>query len=523
MSTSVETATLAGNSIQRPSSYGQILKSSSIAAGAQAISLMAGLARTKLVAVLLGPAGVGLIGLYESILNLMGTLTGLGVRTSAVRQVAEAHGSGDAERLGRTIAALRRMSWATGLFGVALTVFLARPLSQWAFGHGHHAIPVAILGNALLLTALANGQSALVQGMRQIGNLAHMQILSALAALVISAGFYTWLGEQGIVPVFLGSAGVTLGFSWWFARRIKVYPAVQDWQATLREGWQFVRLGMAFVISGLVLSGVELAARAWILRDFGVEANGLYQAAWSISGAFAGFILSAMAKDFYPRLTTVAKDNKTVTQLVTEQTEIGILLALPGLLATVVFSPWIIQVLYSQKFEKAADLLPWFVLGLLGRVISWPLGFIQLAKGAAGWFVATEVVFHTLHLFFIWLGLRWVGLPGVAMAFAALYACYTVGMLWVAKRLVGFAWTKAVKRLLMEAVAIFALTFFLVRCVSGLAGVVLGAILVVGSGLLCLRRICDRLGREHRVSRLAKCVLQPQLIVGRVGQGNWRN
>jgi PST family polysaccharide transporter len=55
------------------SSYGQILKSSSIVGGAQAINYVVGLLRTKAVALLLGPSGVGLVGLYVSAIGLVGT------------------------------------------------------------------------------------------------------------------------------------------------------------------------------------------------------------------------------------------------------------------------------------------------------------------------------------------------------------------------------------------------------------------------------------------------------------------
>ena len=61
----------------RSSSYSQTLKSSSIVGGAQAVSLVLGMVRTKLVALLLGPTGVGLIGLYDSVISLTGTLTNL--------------------------------------------------------------------------------------------------------------------------------------------------------------------------------------------------------------------------------------------------------------------------------------------------------------------------------------------------------------------------------------------------------------------------------------------------------------
>src|ERR1043165_4515517 len=107
--------------------YSQILKASSITGGAQAATYIIGMVRTKLVAVLLGPSGVGLIGLYQSATALVGSVAGLGIRSSSVREVAEAHGTGQDERMGRTVRVLRRVCWLTGLLGTILTAALAWP------------------------------------------------------------------------------------------------------------------------------------------------------------------------------------------------------------------------------------------------------------------------------------------------------------------------------------------------------------------------------------------------------------
>ena len=100
-----------------PKSYKQILRSFSLIGGSQAVNLVIGMVRTKVVAILLGPSGVGLMGLYQSATSMVGTLSGLGIGQSAIREVAVAHGTGDAERIARTVTALRRACWVTGALG----------------------------------------------------------------------------------------------------------------------------------------------------------------------------------------------------------------------------------------------------------------------------------------------------------------------------------------------------------------------------------------------------------------------
>src|SRR5579862_5205928 len=74
--------------------YGQILKSSALMGGSTVANIAVSVVRAKAMALLIGPAGVGLVGLHSSILNLTHSVAGMGINQSGVRQIAEAVGSG---------------------------------------------------------------------------------------------------------------------------------------------------------------------------------------------------------------------------------------------------------------------------------------------------------------------------------------------------------------------------------------------------------------------------------------------
>lgn len=484
------------------SSYSRILKSSAIVGGAEGIELLIRMVRTKVIAMLLGPFGVGLIGIYQSLVELAGKLCGMGIRSSAVRQVAEADSSGNLERLGRTVRVLRFACWITGIFGWLLTVALARPLSVWLFGNAERAVSVAVLGGVLLLENVSGGQTALLQGVRRIKDLARVMIFAAAGGTLVSIALYALLGERGIIPALLLSSVINLGFSWFLSRRVPVMAVILAKREMFREARPLITLGLAFMWSGLLTSGVAFLTRGLIVRDLGIDASGIYQAAWGISGLFAGFILSAMGQDFYPRLTAVAAQNDQVNQLVNEQTEVGMLLSLPGLLATLAFSPLVIQIFYTGKFLAASGMLPWFVLGIVGRVIAWPIGFILLAKGCTNGFATTETVFNGLHLFFIWLGLKYFGIVGVAVAFAAAYLCYCLVVLGVAFRLSGFRWSEPAIKLICYSASYIVAEFVILKALSGMPAIFASVILVSASVIYCLRQLVTRIGPDHGISRL---------------------
>jgi antigen flippase len=487
--------------VTEPNSYHQILRSTSIMGGAQGLNYIVGLLRVKVVAVLLGVSGVGLISLYQSAISLVGTASGLGIGSSGVREVAQAYGNKEATKAAQTVSVLRRACWATGLLGWGLAAALAKPISEWVFGTPEHAFAITVLGATLLMGSVSGGQMALLQGVRRIGDLARANVAGMVINTVITISLYVWLGQKGIVPVLLANSAVALAVSWWFAQRVKVEPVTLSWRDTFDGAGHLVGLGIAFMWSGLLSAGLDMATRVIITREYGVAAAGYYQAAWALSGMFAGFILAAMGADFYPRLTGVIQDRVQATRVVNEQTEIGVLLALPGLLATLVFAPLIIRIFYTAEFLAGAVLLPWFLFGIFGRVVSWPLGFIQLAKGAGRWFMATETVFIAFQLgLVIWLARRF-GAVGAAYAFAATYVAYTVGMLWVGSTLIGFRWSRDVKRLFAIS-GVFLMATVAVRLwVPGWQAAVVGGSIAIVGALVSLRELAARLGSEHRLIR----------------------
>lgn len=484
-------------------SYSQILKSSSIIGGAQGINLLLGMVRVKFAAVLIGPIGIGLLGNYSAIQGLIGTMAGFGIQSSAVRDVAQAVGQGDQEAIGRTVLSLRRICWLTGLLGAVAMALLSPYLSQWTFGSDEYALEISVLGLIILLGNLTGGQMALIQGMRRIGDLARLNIIGALAGTLIAIGAYAWLGLDGIVPALLAMSMVQLAASWYFARQVPVPAVTMNWRASLHAAGGMLRLGLVFMWTGLIAALVAYVTRALITQQIDLAAVGIFGSAFALSGMFVNFVLGAMGADYYPRLTAAAADQAAMNRLVNEQTEIGLLLALPGLFATLSFAEWIIRIFYTGEFLPAVELLQWFVLGCLGRVISWPLGFVMIALGKGGWYFMAETLWNLLHITLIWVGLAFIGLQGVAIAFFLLYIAVTVSAYFIAKHLTGFRWSTTTRQLLLLQMPFFTLAYVTTQLLPLWPATLVGMAITLVSLVLSLRGLVTRIGADHRIVRRA--------------------
>jgi PST family polysaccharide transporter len=429
----------------RQSSYGEILKSSTLIGVSTVLNLAIGVVRTKVLAVLLGPAGFGLIGVISSIADLARSLAEMGINSSGVRQIAEAAGSGDNARLVRTVAVLRRVAIVLGLIGALLLVLFARQISALTFGNEAQTVAIAVLSIAVFLRLVSDGQVALLQGMRRIGDMARAGVIGALLGTLLAIPIIYWLRQDGVVPALVAVAAASLVVSWWFVRRVPLPGRlpVLDASEVRQEVSALLGLGLAFMASGFLVMGAAYAVRMLLIRYDGLATAGLYQAAWTIGGLYVGFVLQAMGADFYPRLVAAASDNAECNRLVNEQAQVSLLLAGLGVIATLSFAPWVVTLLYSADFVAGTEVLRWITLGMAMRVITWPLGYILVAKGKQVLFVTTDLAWAIANVGLAWLAVRLFGLTGAGIAFLGSYLVHLAVVYPMARHLTGFRWSAA--------------------------------------------------------------------------------
>jgi O-antigen/teichoic acid export membrane protein len=478
-------------------SYGRVLQSSALIGGSTAFNMLFGLVRIKAMALLLGPSGVGLLGIYGSISDLVRSIAGLGINTSGVRQIAQAIGSGNTERISFTVTSLRRVAIYSGAVGALLLALLSRPLSWLTFHDLRHAGAIALLGVVALLLDISDAQRALVQGMRHIADLARMNILGAFYGTVFSIVIvYLWR-EHGIVPCLICVAAMSIVTSWWYARKIKVQKVRVSWARTFAEASELLKFGVVIMVSGLSTLGAAYVVRLLVMRNMGLMGAGLYQAAWGLAGVCISFILEAMGTDFYPRLTAVANRKDECNRLVNEQVEVGFLMAGPAMLAVLSVAPLAIVFFYSAKFGGAIEILRWFCLGMFLRVLTWPMGFIFLAKGEKKIFFWTEVLTNAGFVALVWTGIKMFGLAGTGLAFFVLQALHCIAVYLMVDRLTGFAWSAPNRKLGMVFLPLVSAVFASWYVISPFSAAILGTVLTVPAAYFSVKTLCTLIPTEQ--------------------------
>lgn len=474
-------------------SYAHILKSTALIGGSSLINVGFSIIRNKALAVLLGPEGIGLMALYNSILDIAQTLAGLGIQSSGVREIARTAENEDRSRVSRTAIVLRRLSVILALLGAILLAGLAAPVAQFTFGEDQHVFGTVLLALAVFFRLVCSGETALLQGMRQIANLARINVISGFVSTVASIALIYFLGADGIVVSLIVVAAATALTTFFYSRKIRLNRPEITVSQSRDEAVTIVKLGAVFMASGLLTFGAAYAVRLIVLKLDGAVAAGLYQAAWALGGLYAGFVLQAMGTDFYPRLAAVADDHATCNRLVNEQTQVSLLLAGPGVIGTLTFAQLAMWLFYSPEFAPAADLLRWICLGMMLRIVAWPIGYIVLAKGAQAIFFWTEVAAAIVHVGLVWFFVTKFGAVGAGIGFFGLYVWHGLLIYFIARRLTGFRWSSINHRLGAAYFAASCLVFCLPLFLPVWQATVLGSIGALVSGLYSLKSLTEML------------------------------
>ena len=407
---------------QRDDSYGHVLKYTSVFGGVQGLNILVSLVRNKIVAMLLGPEGMGLASLFQTTVNFISQSTNLGVSFSAVRNVSELFDTGDEARIAHFIKVVRAWSLLTGLVGMLLCILIGPMLSNLTFSWGNHTLHFVLLSPLVALLAVTGGETAILKGARQLKSLAVIQVYGMLSALVIAIPIYYFFGQSGIVPVMV-LMGLTM-LLLTIQRSYRLYPLrLAGAKGVLGEGMGMVRLGVAFTLAGVLGSGAEFIIRTYLNNVADLKTVGLYNTGYILTMTYAGLVFSAMETDFFPRLSAVNSQWQNCNDIINKQIEVSLLLISPMLVAAQFAIPFVIPILFTTKFMPVVDMVRILLLAIYLRAIKLPISYLPLAKGDSLSYLFLEAVYDILVvLLVIWGYSHWQLLgTGVAITISAVF------------------------------------------------------------------------------------------------------
>ena len=161
---------------------------------------------------------------------------------------------------------------------------------------------------------------------------------------------------------------------------------------------------------------------------------GLFNAGFTIVNTYVGLVFTAMATDYYPRLSAIASDNDSFVRAINQQAEISLLLLAPIIIAFIAYIRVAVVVLYSTKFIPTEGMMYWAMAAMFFKAMAWSMSYGLLAKGDSKVYFWNEFITVCYGLIFNMIGYYYWGLIGLGISSFIKYGFYFL-QLWIICRI----------------------------------------------------------------------------------------
>lgn len=405
-------------------SYDHVLKYTGVFGGVQGLKMLVSFARNNLTARFLGEFGMGLIGVYNSISEFLVSASNMGLPLNATQRAGELFDDGSNVEIEHFVMVVRTWVLWTSVFATVLCL-CASPLLSYFFFKNSWDFHVLLMIPVAVSFLLAEGECAILKGLRQVRKVAIIEGMVALLTIALTIPFYYYMGLKGVVLGLIFStlsSFVTHGF---FSFKLVSYKVSPFSREVFHEGFPLIRRGIPYVIAGISSTALNLFIPAYILHsgDTTMSDVGLFRSGWILMVSYAGMAFVALEADYFPRLSSVNQDIERMNQTINQQINVCLLVLTPILILYILFLPTVINLQFGESFMVILDMSLCACFYTFFRALSLPLGYSTLAKGDSLVFLAMEVAYNIFFGVLIWLLYNAYGLvgAGIALSVGALY------------------------------------------------------------------------------------------------------
>ncbi len=401
--------------------FRSILKGTSIFGGVQIFNILISAIRIKFVAVILGPSGMGIAGLFNTASLTIQQFASLGLNLSVVKEVGQ--NKEEDSRLANVLTAIRPLIYTSSLIGALICLLFPQILSSITFGNTTYTRDFLLLSAAVFFSILGGAFMSVLQGLHVIKPLSKASVVGSVVGLTIGVPLYWIFGTGGIVP-----AMVVLSIStctWYFLslRKILKNKSAQ-WQQAIHFPLlkKVLMMGLILMSNDLMRNLVNFLVNVYIRSHGGMNEVGFFQSCNTMTSQYSAIVFTAMAMDYLPRLSATAGDNKKMCEVVNRQIEVVGLLIAPIACAVIFLAPVVIEIFQTQQFLVATPLLRLLAFAVAVRALMYPLGYIVFAKDNQKLFFWMESVGANIMTFCLTIGgYMLFGLSG--LGYAAIADC----------------------------------------------------------------------------------------------------
>lgn len=409
-----------------------VVKVLSLTSVATLVRMCAGLVSVKVVAAIIGPAGVALLGQLGNFANIAQTLAGGGICNGITKYVAE-HKDSPAATSSYLSAALKITLISSLLCGLAL-ILTARPLSRMVMLSDGYAYVFVVFGFTVALYALNAAALAAVNGFKDFRCYVKVNIVNSVAGAAFTVALACLWGLGGALVAAVTYQSVVFAVTLWMLRR-KLWLRMCSLRARLsrRILGEYGGYALMALATALLVPLVQMLLRGYVMHDISVSQAGIWEGMQKISSIYLMVVTTSMSIYYLPRLSELHSPRQLRSEIF-KAFSLIVPLLLVAFTAIYFMRFLIIRLLFTAEFAPMQELFVWQMAGDLMRIMSWLLAFMMVAKAMTRHYVISEVLSSACYLALGYWLTDVNGIVGLVQANLINYILYFIAMAVIFRR-----------------------------------------------------------------------------------------
>lgn len=401
-----------------------ILKYIGVFGSVEVLKTLASLSRGKITAYFLGPFGVGLIAIYQNILEVIRSFTNIGLEVASIQQLSEIDSDTQKEETAMMAKVIRTWSMAVAILDMLVCVVVAMMASNIFFNdNSNHSTEILMLIPASLLLPIAAGECAILKGTHKLKRVATVELLGAIGTVISTLSIYWLLGLKGIIPALNLCIAIEAIVHLFFCTQIMPYRIAPFSGETWKRGIPLLKFGIPYAVTA-IMGAITTTTLYNIITS--TNEVGLYKTAYGLIMYYVGIVFSSNAVDYFPRLTAACHNSLLKNETVNKQIHVSFTLTTPLVMAFLLAMPLIIVVLYTKEFMPMASICVMAGLFQLHRSVALPLEYVSLAHGHSWMFLILESIYNVMIVASVYFLYKIWGLYGIGMALSLVGVANTI-------------------------------------------------------------------------------------------------
>ena len=390
----------------------KLIKNTSYLAGTRVAQFFAGVARSKINAVLLGTTGIGIVNQLTFLSHKMGQFTMLSMSEAVVKQIAE---SRDDEKIKELVSASLKsyivLVLSFMILSIIIFAYFSQELTVYVLGDTKYLAYFYIGLFSFPILILNSIPFAILKGFKDVKSISIARIGIIISNLIVFVPLVLLYRLKGAVIYIPFSYIITLLFNYLLTRKYHLRRLNIELKTIINAQIKksFVKELVLFSGFGLLIGSYaivsEFMCRSIVVSQLGVDSIGLYSPIITWAGLFIGFIIPSFSTYLYPRFAET-KSNKEISGILNDAIRLSTFTLMPLLFLGIPYRDFFIELFYSKEFLGAAKYLPYHFFGMIFYV--WWYIFSQSMTPTGR--IKQHALFYTLFMT-LDIGVTYIAVP----------------------------------------------------------------------------------------------------------------